>query len=511
MSGPVTEPVGRLTAVAAWEVALLRRAVGSLATVAERLPSWRARLEAVARSLGAGESWSGSGARAAAAAVQELSTVTWTVGAALEESMAAFDRLAGEAVPAQERAVDALALGAELPGGPETALRDADRLAGAAAALVPGTRPQPIPALAAAEAALSHAAAACAAAERAGAVLAAVGVRDAFPPADFAALAARVPLAEPVCLPPAPAGPPGAVAAWWAALPLTAQLAALRAQPAALGGRHGLPAWARDRANRSVLSRAVAGPATPPAALATARVVARRIETEEAAGRRVQLHQLDLTGDRVVLGLGDLDTAEAVALLVPGIGNTPVDDLDGVAADARAVAAAARAASPGLTVATAVWLGYDSPGRTPHAVSRARAWDGGAALAASLAGLGAAREALAASDARTTVVGHSYGTVVVDEAADVAAPLAADAVVLLGSPGMEDDAGSLGVPEVYDAASPADLVASLGWFGGGTGSPAYGSSGLPVDADTGHSEYYDDDRPTLAAIGEVVAGVRSAG
>jgi pimeloyl-ACP methyl ester carboxylesterase len=45
--------------------------------------------------------------------------------------------------------------------------------------------------------------------------------------------------------------------------------------------------------------------------------------------------------------------------------------------------------------------------------------------------------------------------VVVDEAADVPGRLAADAVVLLGSPGMEHDAASLEVPEVYDAADPA--------------------------------------------------------
>ncbi|MFD2091666.1 alpha/beta hydrolase [Blastococcus deserti] len=512
MSGPVAEHSARLAAIAAWEVSGLRRAVRSLAAVADRLLPWRARLEGVARSLASGESWSGHAAGAAAAAAQELATVTWTVDAALEESLTAFERLAGEAVAAQVLAGEALALAAALPDGVDAALRETDRLAAAAVALVPGaTGASPGPAVAAARDALSHAAAASAAAERAGAALAAVGAGDAFPPGDFAALAARVPLADPVCLPPTPTGPPEEVAAWWAALPLTAQLAALRAEPVALGGRDGLPAWARDLANRQLLSTALASPTTPPAAAATARVVARRIRAEEAAGRRVQLHLLDLTGDRAVLALGDLDTAGAIALLVPGIGNTPGDDLRGLVTDARAVADAARTADPRLPVATAVWLGYDTPGSPRDVVSRAPAWAGGAALAASLAGLDAAREAVARPDARTTVLGHSYGTVVVDEAADVAGPLAADAVVLLGSPGVEDDAASLGVPEVYDAASPADLVASLGWFGRTTGSPAYGSTGLPVDADTGHSEYYDRDRPTLPAIGEVVAGVRTPG
>jgi hypothetical protein len=290
---------------------------------------------------------------------------------------------------------------------------------------------------------------------------------------------------------------------------MTAQLAAIRADPAAFGARDGIPAWARDRANRLLLTAALDDPRTDAAAALTARIVARRIELEEAAGRSVQLHLLDLAEDRVVLGLGNLDTADAVALVVPGIRNTPADDLEGLVHDARRVAGAAGAAAPALSVATAVWLGYDSPAGVRQIVGRASAWKGGTALASSLAGLRSGRQAVAAPVARTTVLAHSYGTVVVDEAADMPGMLAADAVVLLGSPGMEDDARTLEVPEVYDAASPDDVVAALGWFGDPTGSASYGSTGLPVEADTGHSGYYDDDRPTLAALGEVVAGVRS--
>jgi hypothetical protein len=109
-------------------------------------------------------------------------------------------------------------------------------------------------------------------------------------------------------------------------------------------------------------------------------------------------------------------------------------------------------------------------------------------------------------------VAHSYGTVVVDEAADVPGRLAADAVVLLGSPGMEDDATSLEAPEVFDAASAGDVVPFLDWFGDrGTREPRFGSSALPVTPSMGHSDYLDPDHPTLAAIGEVVTGMRRAG
>jgi hypothetical protein len=259
-----------------------------------------------------------------------------------------------------------------------------------------------------------------------------------------------------------------------------------------------------------LLARVLADPVTPPFPAFVAGVVSRRIAALEAAGEQVQLHLLDLAGDRVVLGLGDLDTAEAVALLVPGMGNSPGDDLGRLTAAATDVGAAARAATPGIAVATAVWLGYRPPGIGPGMVLRTAAVRGGAALAGALDGLAAARAAAGTPPARTTVLAHSYGTLVLDEAADAPGPLAADAVVLLGSPGMEDDAASLEVPAVFDAGGNDDLISMLGWFGRGPGEEEYGSTGLPEDPSTGHSDYYDPDRPTLAAIGEVVAGVRTA-
>lgn len=483
MTAPVLDVAPGLRAAAVWDVALLRRAVVALGAAAERLPIWRARLEGLARAVDAGDTWVGPAARSATAALHDLSAVTWVVERALAESSSAFDRLGTEVETARELAREALLRAEALPRSG-------------------------VEALPAAEAALRHVAAAGAAAEAAGAALDGVGVRDAFAPADFSALAAWVPVAEPVCVPHGPTAPPDAVAAWWAALPLTAQLAALRANPTGLGGRDGLPAWARDRANRQLLAAALADPGTDRYAAFTARVVAHRIEEEEeASGRPVQLHLLDLAGDRVVLGLGDLDTADSVALLVPGIHNTPGDDLSRLVGAARAVAGAAREAAPGTTVATAVWLGYDSPSGAAQILGRGNAVAGGMALADALSGLRAGREAVVSPEARTAVLAHSYGTVVVDEAADAPGVLAADAVVLLGSPGMEDDAASLEVPEVYDAASPDDLVVALRWFGTPTGADSFGSTALPVDPETGHSGYYDADLPTLAAVGRVVAGV----
>jgi hypothetical protein len=366
------------------------------------------------------------------------------------------------------------------------------------------------PAAGAAEEALEHAARVAAAAEEVGDPLAGLGVRDAFGPADFQDLLVHVPVMGPIRAPGVPSErPPAVVALWWAGLSAAQQRAVISLSPGVVGALDGVPAWARDRANRRLLDGALRDSRTPDAASRTAGMVAARIAAEEAAGQRVQLQLLDLAADRVVLSLGDLDTADAVVLLVPGVGNSP-QDLRALVGQATHLGAAAEAASAGTTVASVVWLGYRPPSTVVSGSTRFAAWRGGPALADSLAGLGAARTATGTGRARTTVVAHSYGTVVVDEAADRPGRLAADAVVLLGSPGMEDDAASLEASAVFDAASWSDPVANLGWFGDHrTGADAYGSTGLPVALGTGHSDYLAPGLPTLAAVGEVVAGRRA--
>jgi hypothetical protein len=81
--------------------------------------------------------------------------------------------------------------------------------------------------------------------------------------------------------------------------------------------------------------------------------------------------------------------------------------------------------------------------------------------------------------------------------------------VLLGSPGLAGgEAEDLEADEVYGAWSVADPVSWLQWFGDTPADPSFGDSPLPTELTEGHTDYYDRDRPTLAAIGQVVAGVR---
>ncbi|WP_369140582.1 alpha/beta hydrolase [Modestobacter versicolor] len=512
MTAPVTAPAS-LVQLAGWDVAGLRSGVARLGEAADRLRPWRDRLDVLGRRLGTAECWSGPAGRAAAAAVVELSTEASGAAGAMGTSLTSLRGLSGAAAEAQEWAAGALATAASVG----VVLDDAGGAHGLPAAPGPATaadqRADVLAVQRGAQLAGARAAEARAAAARALAC-----AREAQLPLLHAGAAPGQP-AGPTALRPAPVPPPlprrrdpQRAADWWSGLTAAAQLAEIAARPALVGALDGLPAWARDRANRLVLAAALApgGPAGEQRQLAG--VVAGQLAAQERAGTPVQLLQFAPAAGLVAVALGDLDAAGAVGVLVPGILTTPDDDLPAVLDDAAAVGRAAEAAAPGLAVATVAWLGYRTPGLATAALTRASR-RGGPALDRALDGLAAARATATTVPApRTTVVAHSYGTVVTGQAVRAPGPLAADALVLLGSPGLAGGgAERLEAAEVHGAASPADPVSWLGWFGGSPTDMSYGDSPLPTALTQGHTGYLDADHPTLAAIGEVVAGVRDGG
>ncbi|SHN88986.1 Alpha/beta hydrolase [Geodermatophilus obscurus] len=499
-----------LAEVAGWDVPLLRGAVWTLDSVAAGLPAWRARVEAVGRSLEDASCWYGPAAQSAGAALVDVSTVATGVTAALDESLEHAQRLLAEAETAQELAERALAAAASIP----VVLDGAGRLVG----------PLPVDPTGEADAVRTAAvvrvealaADALAAAGRAGlgageavAALMGLGIGGTLAPATFEDLSWLVAVEDASTPAPPPSGnDPTAVAAWWAGLSTAARVSAIHGRPRRIGDLEGLPAWARDRANRLVLDRTLVtprrtgGPPVPGQAMAVS--VAAEIARREASGEEVQLLQFDPGAGLTALGLGDLDTAGSVAFVVPGMLNSPERTLDDVVAAADTVADAGRAADPGLAVAAVAWFGYRPPlgiGALGTSISR----EGGRALDNALDGLSAAR---AADPVRVVVSAHSYGTRVVGAAAAAPGPMAAGAVILNGSPGMDGNARSLEVAEVYEASSPVDPI--TWWDAHGeyaTWDDDFGAVELPT-GQAMHGEYYDADHPTRAVIGEVVAGVR---
>ncbi|WP_170131451.1 alpha/beta hydrolase [Quadrisphaera granulorum] len=216
---------------------------------------------------------------------------------------------------------------------------------------------------------------------------------------------------------------------------------------------------------------------------------------------------------RVVVAVGDLASAAHVVVLVPGCdsdlasltpsprerrpGGTPLDW------------AQALAAASGPDTAVVLWIGYDTPvgpGLAAATSGRARA-----AVPALLAEVRTLR-ASAPRARSTTVVGHSYGAVVV---ALAAADLDVDDVVLLGSPGAHaTSASDLGTTaRVWAATAPTDWVGhlphvQLGDLGHGTdpASSAFGARPLPTTGVRAHDDYFRPGSASLAALAVVVTG-----
>ncbi|MEU6204199.1 alpha/beta hydrolase [Micromonospora musae] len=240
-----------------------------------------------------------------------------------------------------------------------------------------------------------------------------------------------------------------------------------------------------------------------------------------AQGRRFLV--FDPRGDgRAVEVLGDLDTADRIAVLVPGVGSTLPDfdrGLGGIArrspaGQARALQEAVRAADPGARVAVLAWLGYDAPDGVLAAAGPAPAHRGAAALRATLRGLAAHHPS-----ATVTVVGHSYGALVAGLAVDHAPAQVTDVVTLGGVGTGVDRAAGLGPGRrIWAAEAPDDWIrrvppVRLPGLGHGRrpADPDFGARALPAADVHGHDGYLVPGTSTLAAVAAVVLTGAAAG
>ncbi len=385
------------------------------------------------------------------------------------------------------------------------------------------------------------------------------GTTDDGPGASLASAAFRG-LAEGVdpTLPTPPAGgSPAANNAWWDSLTPAQRTALLARHPDWLGGTDGLPAAVRDRANRARLPGELARAQDDLAVAAAARA---RLGTgtstdrsadlamsgwfEEALARRDALTAiqrvlerdgrtllvLDPHGEMVkaAVAVGDVDTADHVAVDVPGMTTTVQRSLAGKDDQAALLAGHVQdqlwAAGRGdETVAVVSWLGYEAPqwselnddaDYSDTAASPVTAVQGSGPLASFLNGIDAART----DDPHLTTNAHSYGTTTTGLALQRGTGV--DDAVFFGSPGLGTSrVEDLGLPDghVYVEEAPGDLVADLGRFGldpntldGVTGlSVEAGRSpdGVESSGSTGHSEYEVDGSMAQHNQAAVIAGL----
>ena len=352
---------------------------------------------------------------------------------------------------------------------------------------------------------------------------------------------------------PAAGAGPAEVGRWWAGLTPAERRWLVAREPALVGRLDGVPVTARDQANRlllaarraallarerELLSRAPRGPVEV-ARLARVAAALRGLDglAERLAAPgppRAYLLGLDPAGDgRAIVALGNPDRAGAVLTYVPGM-TADLADAPGELGRAARVLDRCAALAPAEETAAVLWLDYDAPDFLDEAARGGQARDAGPALHRFSEGLRASHEG---PPARHTVLGHSYGSVVVGTAARDHG-LSADALVFVGSPGVGvAHAAELRMPagQVWASTAPDDVIrlarppdelarrAVLGatplgpaaallhptghelWFGADPSDPAFGGRRFPSGR-YGHTGYWDPGNPALDGMARIVLG-----
>ncbi len=340
---------------------------------------------------------------------------------------------------------------------------------------------------------------------------------------------------------PAPAvgDDPNLVAAWWATLSDAARQQWITDHPDLIGMLDGLPAAARDTANRIRLDAELEDARAEIATLLRGHTIpTRNIEVQQEynelrdrlamlesvesgisdPSRSLLLFDPKMPG-RAAIGIGDIDTADHVAVLVPGFGSEVTNCVASLTGDAdtlvdEAERRLAREGDPS-SVGAIAWIGYEAPTTADVAFdSDARA--GAEYLRDTLAGLNASHAA-SGHDVHLTTVGHSYGSVVSGLASQLGTTM--DDLVVIGSPGVGVDSAAaldVGPLHVYAGAAADDVVSYLNHFGWDPTSGIFGGQVFEVDGGTaagadlapssGHSEYYGRGTESLSNIASIVVG-----
>jgi hypothetical protein len=351
-------------------------------------------------------------------------------------------------------------------------------------------------------------------------------------------------------------GPPAADASansvneWWDGLSSTQQLAMMLLRGDKIGSRDGIPAESRDLANRaqipevrSALEARLAeltdgqfggynpygAPSSEPAEAGEVRDQLAALDSVERVldlgGRQLLLLDAD-SGEQLhaAVAVGDVDTADHVAVFTPGFTTTVQDRLEGIDADMAALKARSERDSyrhgDGDSVATVSWLGYDAPqwdgiafpSRSVASDDLARA--GGEDLAQFYAGINDSRSV----DPHLTALGHSYGSTTTGEALQHEGTGVDDAIIF-GSPGLgTSDRGDLDVPEnhLFRIEARRDPVADLAQFGidptwlddvEGLSAEETEIDGESYGESVGHSEYLGDGTTSQHNMAVTVAGM----
>ncbi|UGQ14173.1 alpha/beta hydrolase family protein [Yinghuangia sp. ASG 101] len=324
---------------------------------------------------------------------------------------------------------------------------------------------------------------------------------------------------------PPPGADPKSVAAWWASLSQNDRQSFIAAYPERVGGLNGVPVVDRDQANQITVVRTVAD------------LQARQGSLSEQEGKNyeglvklqgsIQAHAadpnaaplyvmaIDSSGEgKFAVAVGNPDTAKNTAVMVPGT-TTTLEGVNNQIDRARRLQFTSDVMTPEAgDVAVVTWLGYNAPEIGPSVATPERAQQAAVPLDSFIDGVRVTHEG---ERGRVTVIGHSYGTTVVGEAA-ATQHLDVDDIVAAGSPGMRTDHAAdlgIGAGHVWVESAGNDPVARLpqagDLFGGAYPMGAapqdsrYDANRLQVDTD-GHSGYWEPESQSIRNQAAIVVG-----
>jgi hypothetical protein len=343
---------------------------------------------------------------------------------------------------------------------------------------------------------------------------------------------------------------PAEVKKWWDSLSPMQQESLLYTHASEIGALDGVPATARDRANRTRLTELKArllaeqerlnglgerriGPDNDRLEEINAKLngiekIEERLRTATETKQQAFLLGIDTNGTgRAIVAMGNPDTSANLCTYVPGTGAKLADVEREMDRADRMADAAKKADSPSTSVIA--WIGYDAP---QHPIFEAPfdSYADGAKkdLDRFQDGLRATHEG---PRSHNVVLGHSYGSTVIghtarDERLDV------DGVIFVGSPGVGvDKIEELHLPpdQVHATVAENDIIRQSNnphsfddpiersmdihgpdpadpRFGGHVFASDPGTSSWPLGSGAAHSEYWESRNIGLANMGRIIAG-----
>lgn len=318
-------------------------------------------------------------------------------------------------------------------------------------------------------------------------------------------------------------------ATWWKGLDHDQQQLFIAMYPEKVGAMNGLPTVARDDANRLLLDQMM-NPTRPDHAInpdefnkqqAGLQALKKKLDSAGSSpqDQRLYLLKVDPRGDgRAIVSMGNPDTADNTAVLVPGT-NTNLESISGQVDRINGLQRVAKNLSPNASTAVISWLDYEAPqvkvsdSRVDLGVAgTSRAEGGGEALREFTAGT---RAAQGERHGRLTVIGHSYGSTTMGAGAAGGDGLGADRIIALGSPGLTvEHARDLHMDpkNIYIGTADDDGIkrAADKTLGIDPATSTFGAQRIRVDT-SGHSGYWNwvDDRTPSESLknqGRIITG-----